>query len=195
MTEATSLLRAGLLEGRMIVVAAPARDEVPGALTALGAEVRHLHADLADEAAVEAAAAAQAGGADALVVDAAAFFAAAGADNGREVDALRAAADGAWAATRAVVNAAWLGPQAPGGKVVLVAPAPDAGPHAEGARAALENLARTLSIEWARFGVRTTAITPGQATSDAEVASLVAYLVSPAGDYFSGARLDLGALA
>jgi len=73
------------------------------------------------------------------------------------------------------------------GKLVLIAP-----PAGAPARAALENLARTLSIEWARFGIRTTCLTPGPATSDAQVADLVAYLLSPAGDYFSGCRLDLG---
>ena len=60
---------------------------------------------------------------------------------------------------------------------------------AEAARAALENLARTLSIEWARYGIRTTALTPGAEWSDDDVGDLVAYLVSPGGDYFSGARL------
>jgi citronellol/citronellal dehydrogenase len=79
-----------------------------------------------------------------------------------------------------------------GGKIVLLAPPPDAGPHAEAARDALENLARTLSIEWARHGIRITAITPGTATTAGEVASLVAYLASPAGDYFSGCRFSLG---
>ena len=103
---------------------------------------------------------------------------------------LRAAADGSWAATRAVANAAWIDPQRHG-KLVLLAPAPDAGPHAEATRAALENLSRTLSIEWARFQIRTTTITPGTATTTETLASLVAYLLSPAGDYFSGARLDL----
>jgi hypothetical protein len=78
----------------------------------------------------------------------------------------------------------------PGAKVVLVAPAEGAP-----ARAALENLARTLSIEWARFGVRPTCLTPGPASTDAEVAELVAYLLSPAGDYFSGCRFALGGAA
>jgi NAD(P)-dependent dehydrogenase (short-subunit alcohol dehydrogenase family) len=192
MTDATSLLRAGLLDGRRIVAAGPARDELREALAALGADVRVLDVDLAEEAAVEAAAATHAAGADALVVDAAGRFA--GAQGGDELGALRAVADGAWCVTRSVANVAWIAPQAPGGKIVLVAPGPGEGPHAAATRAALENLARTLSIEWARFGVRTTAITPGQTTSAADVATLVAYLVSPAGDYFSGCRLDLGAI-
>ncbi len=62
------------------------------------------------------------------------------------------------------------------------------------ARAGLENLARTLSVEWARFAVRPVAILPGAATSSAEVAELVAFLVSPAGAYYSGCAFELGAV-
>ncbi len=169
----------------MVALAGPARATVEERLASLGAEVRPV-APASDE---EAPAAAE--GVDTLVVDAATAFAAtSGADD--ELAPLRAAADGAWIATRAVANAAWIAPQRPGGKVVFLAPRPADGPHAEAARAALENLARTLSIEWSRYGVRTTTITPGDATTDEEVAGLVAYLASEAGDYFSGARLDLG---
>ncbi len=76
--------------------------------------------------------------------------------------------------------------------IVLIAPPPgDA--HAEAARAGLENMARTLSIEWARRGIRPVAITPGRTTSPAEIAELVAFLASPAGAYYSGCRFDLGA--
>jgi NAD(P)-dependent dehydrogenase (short-subunit alcohol dehydrogenase family) len=74
-----------------------------------------------------------------------------------------------------------------GAQLVLVAP-----PEGEPARAALENLARTLSIEWARFGIRTACVAPGPATADATLAEVVAYLLSPAGAYVSGSRLDLG---
>jgi hypothetical protein len=38
-------------------------------------------------------------------------------------------------------------------------------------------------------------IAPGDATSDEELAELVCFLVSPAGDYLSGCRLELGAAA
>ena len=61
-----------------------------------------------------------------------------------------------------------------------------------GARAGLENLARTLSIEWARFGIRTVAILPGDGDQPAEVAELVAFLASPAGDYYSGCHFRMG---
>ncbi len=79
---------------------------------------------------------------------------------------------------------------AAGGRVVST-PAPDAGEYATAARAGLENLARTLSIEWARCGIATVAIAPGESTAASEVAALVAYLASPAGAYFSGCLLDL----
>ena len=79
------------------------------------------------------------------------------------------------------------------GRLLFVTPRPDAGPHADAARAALENLARTLSVEWARFEITVVALTPGPATTDTELAQLVCYLTSPAGGYFSGCRFDLGA--
>jgi citronellol/citronellal dehydrogenase len=190
MTDVLQLLRTGLLDGRPIAVAGPARPEITDALAALGAELQTLEADLADEPAVEQAARALAP-VEVLVFDAAAAFGQAGEQTSSdELAPLRAAADGAWSAARAVANAAWIEREAPG-KLVLLAPAPDAGPHAEATRAALENLSRTLSIEWSRFGIRTTTITPGTATTAATEAALVAYLASPAGDYFSGCRLDL----
>jgi citronellol/citronellal dehydrogenase len=80
-----------------------------------------------------------------------------------------------------------------GGLVVLLAP-PPGGAEASAARAGLENLARTLSIEWARFGVRPVAVLPGPATTPGEVAELVAYLASPAGAYYSGCAFTLGAV-
>jgi NAD(P)-dependent dehydrogenase (short-subunit alcohol dehydrogenase family) len=90
--------------------------------------------------------------------------------------------DAAFISTRAVANA-WIAAERPG-KVVLVAPRDDA-PQ----RAALENLARTLSVEWARHGITATAILPGSAE---DVAQLVAFLASPAGDYYSGCAFTLG---
>ena len=99
--------------------------------------------------------------------------------------------DGAWLALRPVARSAWIDPGEPGGKLLLIAPPPcDAG--AEAARAGLENLARTLSIEWARHGIRTAAILPGGETDAAEVAELVAFLASRAGDYYSGCQFRMG---
>ena len=175
-----------------MALAGPVREPIVSLLRALGAETQALDADLADEAAVEAAAGAL-GRVGTLVVDSAALFGSGlvFGDGPEEAQPLRAALDGAWSAARAVANSAWIPREAPG-KIVLVAPGPDAGLHADAARDALENLARTLSIEWARFGIKPTAVVPGGSTSEDEVATLVAYIVSPAGDYFSGTRLSLG---
>jgi hypothetical protein len=76
---------------------------------------------------------------------------------------------------------------------VLLGPRPRDGAHAGALGAALENTARTLSIEWARHAIRTAAVLPGDATSDDDVAGLIAYLASRAGDYFSGCAFTLGA--
>jgi hypothetical protein len=109
---------------------------------------------------------------------------------------------GSLAGPRDVLDAAWLAlrPEAramidaeAGGKLLLVAPPPfDAA--AEAARAGTENLARTLSVEWARYGIRTAALLPGSATEPEEVAELAAFLASRAGDYYSGCRFDLGSV-
>jgi citronellol/citronellal dehydrogenase len=172
------VLRDGLLAGTIIQVAPPTA--AAAACTRLGAEVRVVDADLLDEDAVQAAV----GECRALVVDARELFGAGGPD------ALRAALDGAWCVTRATANASFI-PGDRGGKVVFVAPAPGAGDHSAALRAGLENLARTASIEWARYGITLSAVRPGPTATDDEVAELVAYLVSPAGDYFSGCVLDL----
>jgi NAD(P)-dependent dehydrogenase (short-subunit alcohol dehydrogenase family) len=121
-----------------------------------------------------------------LVLDGASFFSGAGAGRAGMSTCLELA----WSYTRIVVADALL-PRALGGRVIYLAPPPHAGPSAEAARAGLENLARTLSIEWARHSVTTVAIAPGASTSSAELAALAAYLASPAGAYFSGCLLDL----
>ena len=52
-----------------------------------------------------------------------------------------------------------------GGKIVNVTLSPHHGlpgmAHSSAARAAVENLTRVLSIEWARFGIRLTALAAG----------------------------------
>ena len=96
------------------------------------------------------------------------------------------ALDDAWDAIRAHA----LPPQAMDRLIVLIAP-PPGDPHAEAARAGLENLSRTLSIEWARHGTRPVTILPGTRTTDDELAELVAFLASKAGAYYSGCAFTL----
>jgi NAD(P)-dependent dehydrogenase (short-subunit alcohol dehydrogenase family) len=90
-----------------------------------------------------------------------------------------------WAAIQALATEVFIPAQA--GRIILIAPREDTGVL----KAALENLARTLSVEWARHGITTTAIAPGKNSSDDELADVVAYLCSEAGAYFSGCRLDM----
>ncbi|MCW2966460.1 MAG: hypothetical protein JWM71_232 [Solirubrobacteraceae bacterium] len=158
------LLRRGLLEGVTVAFAGSA-PEAAAACAELGAATPGLEADLQDEDAVAAAVAAL-GPPDTLVCASGEL-------------------DGSFIATRAVANA-WIAAQR-GGKVIFQAPAGD-----EPLQAALENLARTLSIEWARHQIRSTAILPGPATTAGEVAQLIAFLASPAGDYYSGCAFSLG---
>ena len=192
---AAALLRPGVLEGTSILVGwlasqragesgAPAARNVLDDCAALGARVHDCGlGGLPDgaEAACE-----QLSSPASLVLDGATFFAGAGA--GRA--GLGACLELAWAYTRIVVAGALL-PRGLGGRVIYLAPAPHAGPSADAARAGLENLARTLSIEWARHAVTTVAVAPGESTSAGELAALAAYLASPAGAYFSGCLLDL----
>jgi NAD(P)-dependent dehydrogenase (short-subunit alcohol dehydrogenase family) len=133
---------------------------------------------------------------------------------------LRLNVEGTWLMTHTVATRAMI-PEARGGKIVNVTLSPHQGlpamAHSSAARAAVENLTRVLSIEWARFGIRLTAIAAGHFDTDTlrtkyprpvvegvagtvplgrlgteqEFGWLVAFLASPAGDYFSGAVLTL----
>jgi citronellol/citronellal dehydrogenase len=131
---------------------------------------------------------------------------------------LRLNVRGTWLMTHAVASKAMI--PGGGGKIANVTLSPHHGlpgmAHSSAARAAVENLTRVLSIEWARFNIRLTALAAGHFATDAlkkyprpvyegvartvplqrlgepaEHAWLVAYLASPAGDYFSGAVLTL----
>src|SRR5580765_4970217 len=75
---------------------------------------------------------------------------------------------GTWLMSHAVATKAMI-PQG-GGKIISVTLSPHNGlpamAHSSAARAAVENLMRVLSIEWARHGIRLNAIAAGQFATD-----------------------------
>lgn len=182
-------LRVDLLKERALVLAGPAPAVLRDALVALGARAEVLPEHRTGEDELEAWARERAP-MHGLVYDAAPAFA-----RGGEAT-LQAAVEQAWMAARAVAVGALIrgdgADGATGGKIVFVAPRSDAGPLAGAAGAALENLARTLSVEWARHAITAIAVVPGPSATADQLAELVCFLVSPAGDYFSGCRFDLG---
>lgn len=217
-TEANSLLRAGLLEGVGIVVAGGPGTAAGGErgsfeastigsaigrdCAALGAGVLACSPLEQDGAAVAEAeleavvdrALGELGSVELLVVDSADMFGALAALAGSR-GALVGCLAATWDITRAVATRAFIGRER-AGRIVFVAPpavtdGSQIGEHGDAAGAALENLARTLSIEWARFGISPVAIAPGASTTGREIAALVAFLGSAAGAYFSGCLLDL----
>lgn len=183
-----SVLRESLLAGRRIAVSGAVEQMVNDAVLQRGAELEFLDVDQlpCGEERVGEWARARAP-LNALVHCAAGSF----GEGGRK--ALDAALQETWTAVREVAIGALIEAQEPG-KLVLVAPRPDAGPLAGAARAGLENLARTLSVEWARYGLTAVAILPGSDTTDEQLAVLLCFLVSEAGGYLSGCRLELGAV-
>lgn len=183
-----TVLKYELLQGRAVALGGPATPEMAAALSDLGARVDALELpeETEDERVGEWARAH--GPLDALVYDARPSFAGGG------LEALVGMTQDAWQAVREVAVGALLEADGPG-KIVLLAPRPDAGPHAEAARAALENLARTLSVEWARHAVTVVAVAPGPNTGENELSELACFLCSPAGAYLSGCRLELGRVA
>lgn len=126
---------------------------------------------------------------------------------------------GTWQMTHAAATKAFI-PQKQG-KVLSITVSPHQGfpgmVHTGAARAAVENMMRTLSVEWARFGVRTVALAVGQFDTETlrtkypkvvvdnvagtvplgrlgtedEMAWLIAYLASPAGDFYSGSVITI----
>jgi NAD(P)-dependent dehydrogenase (short-subunit alcohol dehydrogenase family) len=180
-----TVLRPGLLDGRAIALAGGPAPAVARSLAGLGASVHEVDLAPGEDGVRDWAAGAVP--LHALVYDAGPAFA-----GGGQMP-LQVALEQAWVATRGVATGALI--PAGAGKVLLIAPRAGGGSFAAAARAALENLARTLSVEWARYGVTAVALARGARTSDEEVAELVSFLVSPAGDYFSGCTLDLGLTA
>jgi|SRR5215218_2250426 len=132
---------------------------------------------------------------------------------------MRLNVEGTWLMTHAVATKAMI--PAGEGKVVNVTLSPHHGlpgmAHSSAARAAVENLTRVLSIEWARFGIKLTAFAAGHFATqtlltkypqpvvdnvahsvplgrlgtEEEFAWAIAYLASPAGDYYSGSILTM----
>ncbi|HVC07728.1 MAG TPA: SDR family oxidoreductase [Solirubrobacterales bacterium] len=126
---------------------------------------------------------------------------------------------GTWLMTHTAATRAFIPQRA--GKVLSVTLSPHNGMpgmvHSGAARAAVENMMRTLAVEWARFGIKTCALAAGQFATEAlltkypqvvvenlersipigragrseEMAWLVAYLASPAGDFLSGTTITI----
>ncbi len=126
---------------------------------------------------------------------------------------------GTWLMTHAAATKAFI-PQK-SGKVLSVTLSPHAGMpgmvHSGAARAAVENMMKTLSVEWSQHGVKLCALAAGQFNTETlrtkypkeivegvaasvplgrmgteeEWAWLVAYLASPAGDFYSGTTITM----
>jgi citronellol/citronellal dehydrogenase len=132
---------------------------------------------------------------------------------------MRLNVEGTWLMTHAVASRAMI--PGGGGKIVNVTLSPHNGlpamAHSSAARAAVENLTRVLSIEWARFGIKLTAVAAGHFETDTlktkyprqvvesvagtvplgrlgqpeEFARLVTFIATPGGDYLSGGVLTM----
>lgn len=126
---------------------------------------------------------------------------------------------GTWLMSHAAATKAFI--PGGGGKILSVTLSPHNGMpgmvHSGAARAAVENMMRTLAVEWARFGVTTCAVAAGQFATETlltkyppevvanvehsiplgragrpeEIAWLLAYLASPAGDFYSGTTITI----
>jgi len=132
---------------------------------------------------------------------------------------IRLNVEGTWLMSHAVATKAMI--PAEGGKILNVTLSPHNGlpgmAHSSAARAAVENLTRVLSIEWARFGITLVALAAGHFATETlrtkypqvvvdniagsvplgrlgteeEFAWLVAFLASPGGDYHSGSVITV----
>ncbi len=188
---------------------------------ALGSECLAVPTDVREPEQVDAlldAALGRFGGIDVLVNNAGGQFIARAEDispNGwRAVHRLNVEA--VWNLTRLVATRSMI--PGDGGLVVFVGLSPRRAipgmAHASAARAAVENLCRTLALEWGPHGIRTACVTPGvirteglesygdeamaawerevplgRLGSPEEVASVIAFLASPGGAYVTGATI------
>jgi citronellol/citronellal dehydrogenase len=130
---------------------------------------------------------------------------------------IRLNVEGTWLMTHAVATKAMI--PAKSGKIVNVTLSPHNGlpamVHSSAARAAVENMTKVLSIEWARYGITLNALAAGHFATNTlmtkypkavvegvastvplgrlgteeEFAWAVCFLASPGGDYFSGSIL------
>lgn len=128
---------------------------------------------------------------------------------------IRLNVEGTWLVTHAVATKAMI-PSGRGGRILSVTLSPHNGmpgmAHSGAARAAVENLMRTLAVEWARFRIGLVAVAAGQFATETllskypqpivermadtipagrlgterEFATLLAYLCSPAAAFLSG---------
>jgi citronellol/citronellal dehydrogenase len=125
----------------------------------------------------------------------------------------RLTVDAAWEVTREVATRSMIPRRR--GLVVFVGFSPRRGipgfAHASSARAALENLAAGLAVEWSRHGIRSVCVVPGNVDTEAlaaygaaeleaarrqvplgrlgtpeEVATVIAFLASEGGAYVTG---------
>ncbi|MGI8633176.1 MAG: SDR family oxidoreductase [Solirubrobacterales bacterium] len=126
---------------------------------------------------------------------------------------------GTWQMTHAFATRAFI-PQNEG-QVISITLSPHNGMpgmvHSGAARAGVENMMRTLAVEWARFNVRTVAIAAGQIETETlrtkypkavtenlermvplgrlgrpqDISWLVAYLASPGGNFHSGSVITV----
>jgi citronellol/citronellal dehydrogenase len=132
---------------------------------------------------------------------------------------IRLNVEGTWLMTHAVATKAMIPARA--GKIVSITLSPHGGlpgmTHSAAARAAIETMMQCLATEWARFGITCNAIAPGQIGTDTfmtkypqqmvemaaaaiplgrlgtaeEIASMIAYLATPAGDFTTGSVITI----
>lgn len=182
----SEILRPGLLNDVSVVLECRGRAcgaHLTEALVGLGALVRPAEAS-GD----------QPEGWDALVLDCSSWASPSGGPGPGGADPLLRLLDDVWELTVAVAVEGFI-PRGRGGRIVFIAPCEQSRCGTSPASAALENLSRTLSVEWARHAITAVTLVPGPGLDPDHLATVVAYLLSPAGAYFSGTRLALGSLS